>query len=119
MSDINHVILIGRLGRDAELSHTNSGLAFSKFSICVNKSKKNQASGAYEQEPNWFDCTYWGKGAEAVHQYLSKGKLIGIDGELRQNCWEKDGQSRSKVEIIVNNVQLLGSLQKQEDKDPF
>ena len=105
-NDINHVVLVGRLTRDAELRYTNSGMAISKFSVAVNRRKRSGEQ--WEDEASFFDITYFGKAAEAVNQYLGKGKQIAIDGELRQNRWEQDGQSRSKVEIVANNVQLLG-----------
>ncbi len=105
-NDVNHVVLVGRLTRDAELRYTNSGLAISKFSIAVNRRKRSGEQ--WEDEASFFDITYFGKAAEAVNQYLGKGKQIAVDGELRQNRWEQDGQARSKVEVVANNVQLLG-----------
>jgi len=105
-ADINHVVLVGRLTRDAELKSIASGQAVCKFSIAVNRSKKNGEQ--WEDEPNFFDVVLWGKRGEALHQYLLKGKLIGVDGELKQDRWQQDGQNRSKVEIVANNIQLLG-----------
>jgi len=105
-ADINHVVLVGRLTRDAELKSIASGQAVCKFSIAVNRSKKNGEQ--WEDEPNFFDVVLWGRRGEALHQYLNKGKLVGIDGELRQDRWQQDGQNRSKVEIVANNIQLLG-----------
>jgi single-strand DNA-binding protein len=99
-------VLVGRLTRDAELKSIASGQAVCKFSIAVNRSKKNGEQ--WEDEPNFFDIVLWGKRGEALHQYLLKGKLIGVDGELRQDRWQQDGQNRSKVEIVANNIQLLG-----------
>ena len=107
MTDVNSVVLIGRLTRDAELKYTSSGVAICKFSLAVNRSKKS--GDRWEDEVSFFDCTSFGRSAEAVSQYMTKGKQIGIQGELRQDRWEKDGQSRSKVEVIANTVQLLGS----------
>jgi single-strand DNA-binding protein len=105
-ADINHVVLVGRLTRDAELKSIASGQAVCKFSIAVNRSKKNGEQ--WEDEPNFFDVVLWGKRGEALHQYLNKGKLVAVDGELRQDRWQQDGQNRSKVEIVANNIQLLG-----------
>jgi single-strand DNA-binding protein len=104
--DINHVILIGRLTRDAELKYTGGGQAVCKFSIAVNRRKKSGDS--WEDEANFFDIVVWGKQGESLHPYLVKGKMVGIDGELRQDRWQQDGQNRSKVEVISNNLQLLG-----------
>ena len=105
-ADINHVVLVGRLTRDAELKSIASGQSVCKFSIAVNRSKKNGEQ--WEDEPNFFDVVLWGRRGEALHQYLNKGKLVAVDGELRQDRWQQDGQNRSKVEIVANNIQLLG-----------
>lgn len=106
MPDLNHVILIGRLTRDAELKYTANGQAVCKFSIAVNRRRKS--GDQWVDEANFFDIVVWGRQGEALNQYLVKGKLIGVDGELRQDRWEQDGQNRSKVEIVANNLQLLG-----------
>jgi single-strand DNA-binding protein len=106
MTDLNHVILIGRLTRDAELRYTASGQAVCKFSIAVNRRRKN--GDQWEDEANFFDIVLWGRQGESLNQYLVKGKMIGVEGELRQDRWQQDGQNRSKVEIVANNLQLLG-----------
>jgi single-strand DNA-binding protein len=106
MTDINRVFLVGRLTRDAELRFTTAGTPVGKFSIAVNRSKK--AGDQWEEEVHYFDIVLWGKTAEALSKYLVKGKQVAIDGELRQNRWEQDGQSRSRIEIHAANIQLLG-----------
>ena len=106
MADINHVVLVGRLTRDAELKYTAGGQAVCKFSVAVNRRRKNGEQ--WEDEANYFDVVLWGRQGEALNQYLLKGKTVGVDGELRQDRWQQDGQSRSKVEIIANNIMLLG-----------
>jgi len=106
MADVNVVVLVGRLTRDAELKYTSSGMAVCKFSIAINTRKKQ--GDQWVDEPNFFDVVFWGKGGEAVNQYLTKGKQVAVEGELRQNRWEQEGQSRSKVEIHATNVRLLG-----------
>jgi single-strand DNA-binding protein len=106
MVDLNHVVLIGRLTRDAELKYTANGQAVCKFSVAVNRRKKN--GDQWIDEPNFFDVVLWGRQGETLNQYLVKGKLVGVDGELRQDRWEQDGQNRSKVEIVAANLQLLG-----------
>lgn len=107
MADINHVVLVGRLTRDAELKYIPSGQALSKFSIALNRKRKN--GDQWVDEANFFDIVLWGRQAEAINQYLVKGKQVAIDGELRQERWEQEGQSRSKVEIVASNVMLLGN----------
>jgi len=106
MADLNHVSLIGRLTRDAELKYTSGGQAVCKFSIAVNRRKKN--GDQWEDEANFFDIVVWGRQGESLHPYLVKGKMVGVDGELRQDRWQQDGQNRSKVEIVTNYLQLLG-----------
>ncbi|GAB1481244.1 single-stranded DNA-binding protein [Treponema sp.] len=106
MADLNHVVLIGRLTRDAELKYTAGGQAVCKFAIAVNRRKKS--GDQWVEEANFFDVVLWGRSGEAINQYLVKGKQIAVDGELRQDRWEQDGQNRSKVEIMASNVQLLG-----------
>ena len=106
MADINHVVLVGRLTRNAELKYTNSGAAVSKFSIAINQRRKKDDQ--WVDEAHFFDIVLWGKTAESLNQYLVKGKQVGIEGQLRQNRWEQEGQARSKVEIFATNVMLLG-----------
>jgi single-strand DNA-binding protein len=106
MADINHVVLVGRLTRDAELKYTASGQAVCKFSVAVNRRRKT--GDQWVDEANFFDVVLWGRQGEALNQYLVKGKMVGLDGELRQDRWEQDGQNRSRVEIVAANIQLLG-----------
>jgi len=107
-SDINKVILVGRLTRDAELSYTQGGLALLKFSIAVNRNRKQ--GDQWVEEASFFDVTVFGRQGEAIANYMTKGKQVGIEGQLRQDRWEaQDGTRRSKVAIDANNVQLLGS----------
>jgi len=104
---INHVVLVGNLTRNAELKYTNSGIAISHFTLAVNQRRKKDDQ--WVDEASFFDVSFWGKSAEALNQYLVKGKQIGVEGSLRQDRWEKDGQSRSRVEVVASNVMLLGS----------
>lgn len=106
-SDINHVILLGRLTRDIELRYTNGGSCVGRFSLAVNRNKRS-ADGQWEEETGFFDVVLWGKQAESLSTYLRKGKQIAVEGSLRQDRWEQDGQKRSRVEIAANTVQLLG-----------
>lgn len=106
MADVNHVILIGRLTRDAELKYTSGGMAVCKFALAVNKRRKQGEQ--WIEECNFFDIVAWGKSGESLNQYLVKGKQVAVEGELHQNRWEQDGQARSKIDINANNIQLLG-----------
>jgi single-strand DNA-binding protein len=106
MADINHVVLVGRLTRDAELKYTTTGFPISTFSLAINRRRKN--GDQWVDEAHYFDVELFGKTAESLKPYLTKGKQIAVDGELRQDRWEKDGQKNSKVMIAATNVQLLG-----------
>lgn len=105
-NDINHVTIVGRLTRDAEISYLPSGAAVAKISIAVNRSRKN--GDQWVEEVSYFDSSIFGKTAENLKPYLSKGKQIGLEGHLKQDRWEKDGQKFSRISIIADNVQLLG-----------
>ena len=108
MADINKVILVGRLTRDADLSYTQSGYALLKFSIAVNRRRKVQ--DRWEDEANFFDVTIFGRQGEAIVNYMKKGTQVAVDGQLRQDRWEAaDGTKRSKVYVEASYVQLLGS----------
>lgn len=106
--DINKVILIGRLTRDPEIRTLPNGTGIAKFSLAVNR--RYTANNEAKEEVSFFDCVVWGKMAEVVRQYCQKGKQVAVDGRLRQNRWQDNqtGQSRSKVEIVVDSFQLLG-----------
>ncbi len=107
-ADINRVVLVGRLTRDAELKYTNSGLAICAFSVAVNSSRKQ--GDEWVEEANFFDITVFGRQGEAIQRYLVKGQQVGVDGRLKQDRWQtQEGQNRSKVGIIADNVRLLGS----------
>ena len=106
MSDLNKVFLIGRCVKNAELKYTTNGFAIASFAIAVNRRRKN--GDQWVEEASFFDINLFGKSAEGLKQYLVKGKQIAIEGELRQDRWEQDGQPRSKVVVVANNVQLLG-----------
>lgn len=106
MNDLNRVVLIGRLTRDSELKYTNTGSAICKFSVAVNRRRKSGDN--WVDEANFFDVAAWGKMGESLNPYLTKGKQVAVEGELRQDRWEQDGQARSRVEIFATNIQLLG-----------
>lgn len=108
-TDLNIVALVGRLTKNVELKYTSGGMAIANISLAINKRQK--VNNEWQEKASFFDCTYFGKSAEAVCQYLTKGKQVSIQGSLDQQSWEKDGQKRSKVVIIVNSLSLLGSKQ--------
>ena len=119
MTDINTVTLVGRLTRDAELKYTSGGTGVSKFTLAVNRSKK--VNGAWQDDANFFDCSIFGKSAESLNQYLIKGTQVAVTGSLEQQRWESDGQKRSKIVVVVNNLQLISKKEssKREEDIPF
>lgn len=111
MTDLNHVVLIGRLTRDLgtderSFAYTPNGTARANVSIAVNRSRKQGEQ--WIDEVSYFDVTIWGKTAENLKPYLQKGKQIAVDGYLKQDRWEKDGVKNSKVVVVADTVQLLG-----------
>ena len=119
MTDLNHVIEIGRLTRDIserDFGYTTGGTARLNLSIAVNRRVKK--NGAWTDSVSYFDVTVWGKTAENIKAYLHKGKQIAIDGYLDQQRWEKDGVKYSKVVIIADNVQLLGGNENGQQSAP-
>ncbi|MBN2324547.1 MAG: single-stranded DNA-binding protein [Spirochaetes bacterium] len=110
--DINHVVMVGRLTKDPELTYTQSGAAVCRFSIAVNRtsgSGRSSAEGTDSDGTSFFNVVTWNKTAEICKEYLSKGRQVGIDGRLQQRRWNADdGGKRSVVEIVANNVQFFG-----------
>ena len=105
-NDLNKVILIGRLTRDAVLKYNTKGTAIAGISLASNRSIKKQDK--WETEFSYFDADIFGKTAENLKPYLIKGKMILIAGHLKQDRWEKDGQKFSRIKIEVEEVQLWG-----------
>lgn len=109
MTDINSVNIIGRLTRDLgenDFAYISTGTARASVSIAVNRAKKN--GDEWTDEVSYFDITIWGKTAENLKPYLKKGKQIAVNGYLKQDRWEKDGQKHSCVSIVADSVQLCG-----------
>lgn len=102
---LNKIILIGRLTRDPELRYTQSGTAVASFTLAVDRGFKN-ANG--EKETDFIDITVWKQQAENCANYLSKGKLVAVEGSLQIRSYEaKDGSKRKVAEVVANNVQFL------------
>ena len=104
---INIVNISGNLTRDSELRRTQGGTAILGFSVAVNDRRKNQQTGEWEDCPNFIDCTMFGTRAEKLAGMLTKGTKVCILGKLRYMSWEKDGQKRSKIEVIVDDIELM------------
>ena len=112
-NDINKIIIIGRLTRDPEMKHTPNGTAVANFSIANNR---NYTVGDEKREEvGFYNCVAWSKLAELIVQYCPKGSKIALEGRLQQRRWETDqGQQRSVVEIVAENVQFLSTRQEKE-----
>ena len=106
---INRVIISGNLTRDPELRSTQSGMDVMSFGVAVNDRRRNPQTNEWEDYPNFVDCTMFGNRARSLHQYLSKGTKVAIEGKLRWSQWERDGQKRSKLEVIVDELEFMSS----------
>jgi len=107
MASYNRVIIVGNLTRDVELRYIPSGTAVTDITLAVNERIKR--NDQWVDEANFFDVTMWGRTAEVAAEYLSKGSNVLVEGRLRQEKWEQDGQKRSKVKVICDKMQMLGS----------
>jgi len=107
--NINRVVLTGNLTRDPELRSTNGGLAVCNLGIAVNNRRKNNATGEWEEKPNYFRVTVFGAQGENCAKYLQKGRPVAIDGRLDWRQYEdQNGQKREAIDIIAESVQFLG-----------
>lgn len=103
---VNQVIMMGNLTRDPELRQTPSGQSVVSFSLALNRSYKDQ-SGEWQEATDYIDVAAWGPLAERVAQYMTKGRRCLVQGRLQSRSWEQDGQKRSKVEVLANDVTFL------------
>ena len=107
MASFNRVILVGNLTRDIELRYTPGGTAVTELGMAVNDRRKNQ-SGEWVDETTFVDVTLWARTAEVASEYLSKGSPLLIEGRLKLDSWETDGQKRSKLRVVGERMQMLG-----------
>src|SRR3972149_1618590 len=110
MASFNRVILVGNLTREIDLKYTQSGTAVTDVGMAVNDRRKNQA-GEWIDETTFIDVTLWGRTAEVASEYLSKGSQVLIEGRLKLDTWETEGQKRSKLRVVCERMQMLGSRQ--------
>ncbi len=103
---INSVSISGNLTRDPELRQAGQTPVL-ELGVAVNDRRKNQQSGEWEDYPNFIDCTVFGARAEKLAQWLHKGDKVGVHGKLRYSSWEKDGQKRSKVSVVVDELDFM------------
>jgi single-strand DNA-binding protein len=103
----NQVVLMGNLTRDPELRTTPNGTSVCSFSLALNRSYKG-ADGNWQEATDYIDVVAWGPLGERVSQYMSKGRPCLINGRLQSRSWEQEGQKRSKVEVVAQDVTFLG-----------
>ncbi|KAA5545115.1 single-stranded DNA-binding protein [Roseiconus nitratireducens] len=108
MASYNRVVLVGNLTRDIELRYIPSGLAVAEITIAVNDRRKT-SSGEWVDEATFVDVTLWGRNAEVASEYLQKGSPLLVEGRLKLDRWETDGQKRSKLRVVGEKMQMLGS----------
>ena len=107
-SDLNRVVLIGRLTRDPEIRYTPAGTAVASFTIANNRTYS--VSGEKKEQVSYFDCIAWSKSGEIITEYCKKGHRIAVEGRLQQTRWDdQEGKKRSRVELVVENFQFLTS----------
>lgn len=103
---LNHITIIGRITRDPEIKYTSSGIPFVRFSVAVDRPRKNPETG--ERETDFLDVVAWRQTAEFVNSYVNKGRLILVEGRLQVHSWDaQDGSKRKSAEIVADNVQGL------------
>ncbi len=106
MASFNRVVLMGNLTRDPELRYISTGTAVSEIGLAVNDRVKK--GDQWVDEATFVDVTLWGRTAEVANEYLSKGSNILIEGRLKYDTWEKDGQKRSKLRVVAEKMQMVG-----------
>lgn len=113
MSNYNRIVLMGRLTRDPELRHTQGGTAVANIGMAVNR--KWSQNGEPKESVCYVDLKAWGKTAELLNQYLEKGDPLHVEGRLESESWEKDGEKRSKLVVVIDSFQFIGG--KREDAE--
>jgi len=111
MANLNKVFLIGNLTRDPEVRYTPSGTAVAQLGLATNRRWKDRQSGEMREDATFVDIEVWGRQAELAGQYLSKGRPVFVEGRLRLDQWEdrNTGQKRSRLKVVGENFQFLGS----------
>lgn len=113
---INRVFISGNLTRDCELRKTQGGTDVLTFGLAVNDRYRNPQTGEWEDRPNFIDCVLFGARADSLGRIMRKGMKVTVEGKLRYSQWERDGQKRSKVEVIVDEVELPPRMASRDDE---
>ena len=118
MANFNKVFLMGNLTRDPELKRTSTDMAVAKIGIAVNRKYKDR-DGNQKEEATYVDCEVWGKTAETMAKYLTKGRPVFLEGRLKLDQWQdKDGNNRSKLLMVIENFQFIDSRGNQSSTPP-
>ena len=104
---INRVLISGNITRDPELKAAAVGTQILRFGVAVNDRRRNPQTNEWEDYPNFVDCVMFGSRAEALSRYLAKGTKVAAEGKLRYSSWEKDGARRSKLEVVVDELEFM------------
>ena len=110
---INRVVISGNLTRDPEMRQSQSGTGILTFGMAVNDRRRNQQTGEWEDYPNFVDCVLFGNRADYLSRTLHKGIKVVVEGKLRYSSWERDGQRRSKLEVVVDDLDFVSPRQQQ------
>lgn len=108
MTDLNSIVITGNLAHAVGEREVQKVGETTKLTITIASNQSVKVNGEWKNEPSFFDVVMWGKLADNLKPYLTKGKGVGISGHLKQDRWEKDGQKKSKIYIVADNVKLLG-----------
>lgn len=109
MAGLNKVMIIGNLGRDPEVTYTQAGMAVAKIAVATSETWNDKSTGEKREKTEWHRITFFGKQAETIGRYMSKGSQIYVEGRLQTTQYEKDGITRYSTDIIANNFQFIGS----------
>lgn len=107
MSGVNKVIIVGRLGKDPEVRHLESGASVANFSVATSETYKDRNTGEKREQTEWHNVVLWRGLADVAEKYLHKGDMVYIEGKLRTRSWEKDGITRYTTEIVGDNMNML------------
>ena len=108
MAGVNKAIIVGRLGKDPEVRHLDSGAAVASFSVATSETYKDRNTGERRETTEWHNIVLWRGLAEVAEKYLKKGDQVYVEGKLRTRSWEKDGITRYTTEIVGDNMNMLG-----------
>lgn len=106
--NLNKLLFAGRLTRDVQVKNLNGGMTVAEFGVAMSEKRTNKSTGEEKEIPCFLDCAAFGNTGEAIAQHFQKGKAIFLEGKLKFDTWEKDGQKRSKLSMIVDSFQFVG-----------